>query len=84
MNNSVIGDKVQAVSNPSRISPYRLCRRIRPGYLVRHEIKAGNSSLIDNSISDPEDDSVIVENVENVNSSLGQSDIPDRVRGDCW
>jgi hypothetical protein len=83
MDYSVIGDEVQAVSKPNRIFPYGLCRRICPEYLVRHEVEAGNSSLIDNSVSDPEDDGVVVEDIENVNSRLGQSGIPDRFRGDC-
>jgi hypothetical protein len=71
MNHSVIVDEVQAVSNPNRIPPYGLCRRICPDHLVRREVEADNSSLVYDAVADREDDTVIVENVENVNSRLG-------------
>src|SRR5579884_894827 len=51
---------------------------------MRHEVEAGNLSFVNDSVSNPEDDSVTVENVQNVNSRLGEPDVPDRLRRERW
>jgi hypothetical protein len=82
MEHSIVGDEVQAVSNPNRIGPHTVSRPVRPDDLVGDEIEPRDSSLVEASVSDAEDDGVIVEDLENVDSHSGQSDLPDRLCGD--
>jgi len=48
---------------------------------VGDEVESRDLSVVADSVFDTQDDGAIVEDVENVNSRLGQSDFPDRLSG---